>query len=191
MSAHGASEAPAGGAARLLVDADACPVKDEALEIAGRLGVEIVFVSNGGLRPSRYPGARLVTVSSGADAADDWIADTARPCDVVLTADIPLASRALEKGAQVLGPDGRAFTPESAIADAGSSMPSARATGASAIASTPLPPSRQTCANTRSTASQPAPAAMHRRNAASGLNGCVGGKRSRMPAVSACHWTKR
>ncbi len=113
MSAHGASEAPAGGAARLLVDADACPVKDEALEIAGRLGVEIVFVSNGGLRPSRYPGARLVTVSSGADAADDWIADTARPCDVVLTADIPLASRALEKGAQVLGPDGRAFTPES------------------------------------------------------------------------------
>jgi len=98
---------------RILVDADACPVKDEALDLAGRFAVEMVLVSNGGMRPSRYPGARIVVVSAGADAADDWIADAAGPADVVVTADIPLASRALEKGAAVIGPDGRPFTPES------------------------------------------------------------------------------
>ena len=98
---------------RVLVDGDACPVKDEALEIATRLRAQAVFVSNGGLRPSRYPGARLVTVSAGADAADHWIAEEATSRDVVVTADIPLASRALEKGAIVLHPDGRPFTPES------------------------------------------------------------------------------
>ena len=98
---------------RLLVDADACPVKDEALEVGDRFGAETVLVSNGGLRPSRYPGARLVTVSAGADAADHWIAEAAGARDIVVTADIPLAARALEKGALVLHPDGRAFTPES------------------------------------------------------------------------------
>jgi len=98
---------------RILVDADACPVKDEVLDLAARFAVEMVLVSNGGMRPSRYPGARIVVVSAGADAADDWIADAAGPTDVVVTADIPLASRALEKGAAVIGPDGRPFTPES------------------------------------------------------------------------------
>lgn len=98
---------------RLLIDADACPVKDEAIEIAGRFGAEAVLVSNGGMRPSRYPDARIVTVSDGADAADDWIVEAASPADVVVTADIPLAARALEKGAAVLGPTGREFTPES------------------------------------------------------------------------------
>lgn len=98
---------------RVLVDADACPVKDEALEVADRHGAELVLVSNGGMRPSRYPGARIVTVAAGADAADDWIANEAGPADVVVTADIPLASRALEAGAAVIGPDGRPFTPES------------------------------------------------------------------------------
>lgn len=98
---------------RLLVDADACPVKDEALDIAVRFGVEMVLVSNGGMRPSRYPGARIVTVSAGADAADDWIAQEAQARDVVVTADILLAARALERGAAVIGPDGRPFTAES------------------------------------------------------------------------------
>ncbi len=97
---------------RILVDADACPVKDEVLEIAGRLGAEVVYVSNGGLRPSRYPGAQLVTVSAGADAADDWIVAQAHSGDIVVTADIPLAGRALEVGALVLNPNGRAFTAE-------------------------------------------------------------------------------
>lgn len=95
------------------VDADACPVKDEALEIALKRGAEIVLVSNGGMRPSRYEGARIVTVSAGADAADDWIAEQAGERDVVVTADIPLAARCLEKGSAVLGPTGQPFTPAS------------------------------------------------------------------------------
>jgi uncharacterized protein len=98
---------------QLLIDADACPVKDEALEIALRHGWSLVLVSNGGMRPSRYPGARIVTVASGADAADDWIVEACGPDDAVVTADIPLAARALDKGARVLGPTGRPFTPES------------------------------------------------------------------------------
>lgn len=97
----------------LYVDADACPVKDEALEIAARHKVPAVLVSNGGMRPSRYPGARIVTVAEGADAADDWIVDALAAGDVVVTADIPLAARALAKAAYVLNADGRDFTPES------------------------------------------------------------------------------
>ncbi len=99
------------------VDADACPVKDEALEIALKRGAEIVLVSNGGMRPSRYEGARIVTVAAGADAADDWIAEHAGGRDVVVTADIPLAARCLEKGAAVLGPTGQPFM-ESSIGQA-------------------------------------------------------------------------
>ena len=98
---------------RVLVDADACPVKDEALDVADRCDAELVLVSNGGMRPSRYPGARIVTVAAGADEADNWIADAAGASDVVVTADIPLASRVLERGAVVIGPDGRPFTAES------------------------------------------------------------------------------
>lgn len=97
----------------IYIDADACPVKDEALEIATRAGCQLVMVSNGGIRPSRYPGARIVVVSDGADAADNWIVEAAAPGDVVVTADIPLAARALEKSARVLGPNGRPFTAES------------------------------------------------------------------------------
>lgn len=97
----------------VLVDGDACPVKDDALEIAIRHDAATILVSNGGLRPSRYPGARIVTVAAGADAADDWIAENAVEGDVVITADIPLAARALERGARVLNPDGRALTAES------------------------------------------------------------------------------
>ena len=93
------------------VDADACPVKDDILDVAGRYGVDVTYVSNGGLMPSKFPGARLVTVPAGADAADDWIADNAGPGDVVITADIPLADRSLAKGATVLNVNGRPFTP--------------------------------------------------------------------------------
>lgn len=96
----------------LYVDADACPVKDEAVDVAGRRQLAVVIVSNGGIRPSRYPEARIVTVPDGPDAADDWIVDNCQPGDVVITADIPLASRALEKGAVALGPTGREFTAE-------------------------------------------------------------------------------
>lgn len=94
------------------VDADACPVKDEAIEVAMRRGADAVLVSNGGMRPSRFPDARIVVVPEGADAADDWIVDNCGEADVVVTADIPLAARALEAGAAVLGPTGREFTAE-------------------------------------------------------------------------------
>ncbi|NDW07256.1 YaiI/YqxD family protein [Jiella pacifica] len=96
----------------LYVDADACPVKDEAVDVASRRQLAVVIVSNGGIRPSRYPEARIVVVPDGPDVADDWIVDNCKAGDVVVTADIPLASRALEKGAVALGPTGREFTPE-------------------------------------------------------------------------------
>ena len=96
----------------LYIDADACPVKDDAIEIARRHQVPVVLVSNGGMRPSRYPDARIVTVADGADAADDWIVAEAGAGDVVVTADIPLAARVLENGAHALNSTGRDFTPE-------------------------------------------------------------------------------
>ena len=98
---------------RILVDADACPVKDEVLRVAARHGLKSVFVANFGLRPSRDPMIEHVMVPAGPDAADDWIAESAQAADIVVTADIPLARRALEKGAAVLGPTGRSFTAES------------------------------------------------------------------------------
>ena len=97
---------------KILVDADACPVKAEILKVAERHGLAVTFVSNGGLRPSRDPMVRHVVVSKGADAADDWIAENARPNDIVVTADIPLAARVVALGAHALGPTGRPFTPE-------------------------------------------------------------------------------
>jgi len=97
----------------IFVDADACPVKDEALRVAERLGLVITFVSNGGVRPSRDPMVRIVVVPQGADAADDWIVEHASANDIVLTADIPLASRSIDKGCHVLGFAGKAFTPAS------------------------------------------------------------------------------
>lgn len=97
----------------LYVDADACPVKAEAEKVADRLGLVVTFVSNGGLRPSRDPMVRHVVVSKSADAADDWIVENARENDIVITADIPLAARAVALGAHVLGMTGKPFTRES------------------------------------------------------------------------------
>ena len=97
----------------IFVDADACPVKDEAIKVAERLGLVVTFVSNGGVRPSRDPMIKVVVVPSGADVADDWIVDNAASNDIVLTADIPLASRAIDKGCHVLGFTGKPFTPAS------------------------------------------------------------------------------
>ena len=96
----------------IYVDADACPVKAEVEKVAERHGVVITYVSNGGLRPSRDPMIRNVVVSKSADAADDWIVENAKPNDIVITADIPLAARTVALGAHVLGPTGRPFTPE-------------------------------------------------------------------------------
>jgi uncharacterized protein YaiI (UPF0178 family) len=96
----------------IFVDADACPVKDEVVKVAERHDLAVTFVSNGGLRPSRDPMIRNVVVSKGADAADDWIVDSAKANDIVVTADIPLAARTVALGAHVLGPTGRPFTPD-------------------------------------------------------------------------------
>lgn len=101
------------GTPRILVDADACPVKDEILRVAGRHGVRVTMVANRGLRPSRDPIIVHVMVPHGADVADDWIVEHAGDGDIVVTSDIPLAGRALAKGATVLGPTGRPFTTSS------------------------------------------------------------------------------
>jgi uncharacterized protein YaiI (UPF0178 family) len=94
----------------IYVDADACPVKAEAEQIATRNRVKIAFVSNGGLRPSANPFVEMVYVDAGADVADMWIAERAGPGDVVVTGDIPLAAKAVAAGAEVLRHNGEAFT---------------------------------------------------------------------------------
>ncbi len=91
----------------IYVDADACPVKPEILRVAERHGLEVTFVANSGLRPSRDPMVKNVIVSGAFDAADDWIAERAGPGDVVVTADVPLAGRCVGAGAFVTGPTGR------------------------------------------------------------------------------------
>jgi hypothetical protein len=96
----------------IYVDADACPVKAEILRIADRAGVVTVLVANGGLRPSRDPMVRTVIVPQGADIADDWIVENCVAGDIVVTADIPLARRSVEKGARVIGSTGRLLTPD-------------------------------------------------------------------------------
>ncbi|ASY62670.1 ElaA protein [Sinorhizobium sojae CCBAU 05684] len=93
----------------IYVDADACPVKAEILKVAERHGLEVTFVANSGLRPSRDPMVRNVIVSAGFDAADDWIAERAGKGDVVVTADVPLAVRCVAAGALATGPTGRIF----------------------------------------------------------------------------------
>jgi hypothetical protein len=95
---------------RLLIDADACPVKAEAERVATRLGLRMVLVSNGGIRPSANPLVESVYVAAGPDEADKWIASAAGPGDVVVTADIPLAARCLAAGARVLKPNGEELT---------------------------------------------------------------------------------
>ena len=96
----------------IFVDGDACPVKAEVERAAGRQGLTVTIVSNGGLRPSANPLLRHVTVAEGADAADNWMVDNIAAGDICVTADIPLAARCLDKGAKVLGPTGKPFTPE-------------------------------------------------------------------------------
>lgn len=97
-------------ARRILVDGDACPVKDEIYKVAWRVGVPVTVVSNSPFRVPTHPLVSRVVVSDGFDAADDWIAEQAGPGAVVITADILLADRCLKVGAQVLGPTGKPFT---------------------------------------------------------------------------------
>lgn len=91
----------------ILVDADACPVKAEIYRVAERHGVKTIVVANSPLAVPRDPLVERVVVAGGLNIADDWIAERAAPGDIVVTADIPLADRAIKAGATVIAPDGR------------------------------------------------------------------------------------
>jgi uncharacterized protein YaiI (UPF0178 family) len=97
----------------IYIDADACPVKDEAYRVAGRHGLKTYVVSNAPINVPRDPAIERVIVSAGMDAADDWIAQRAGRGDIVVTADVPLASRCVKAGAAVIAPNGKPFTEES------------------------------------------------------------------------------
>ncbi len=94
----------------LYVDADACPVKDEALRVAVRHKVKTIYVSDGGIRPNPHPLAEVVVVTQGADAADDWIVERLQPGDLCVTGDIPLADRCIKAGARAIRHNGEMFT---------------------------------------------------------------------------------
>jgi hypothetical protein len=98
---------------RILVDADACPVKDEVYKVAWRHEVPVSIVSNSPIRVPEHPLIERVVVSSGFDAADDWIAERANAKAVVVTADILLADRCIKAGAAVVSPSGKPFTANS------------------------------------------------------------------------------
>ena len=97
----------------IFVDADACPVKEEVYRVARRYGLKVYVVANGSIRVPQEPLIELIAVEQGPDVADDWIVERASTGDIVVTADIPLAHRALQKGAEVIGPTGRPFTTSS------------------------------------------------------------------------------
>src|ERR1700756_5123771 len=98
---------------RIYVDADACPVKDEIYRVAIRLGVPVSVVAGNFIRVPQDPLIERVAAGAAQDAADDWIAERARPGDVVITSDIPLASRCVKAGAEVIAPNGKPFTEQS------------------------------------------------------------------------------
>lgn len=96
----------------VLVDADACPVKEEVFKTAYRLKTPVTLVANSYLRTPDHPLISMQVVSDGFDAADDWIAERATPSTLVVTADILLAGRCIEAGATVIAPNGKPFTPD-------------------------------------------------------------------------------
>lgn len=96
--------------AKILIDADACPVKDEVYRVAFRHDARVSVVSNMRMRVPDHPLVERVLVSGAFDAADDWIADAADERTVVVTGDILLADRCLKKGAVVIGHNGKPFT---------------------------------------------------------------------------------
>ncbi|PPD43264.1 MAG: hypothetical protein CTY15_10300 [Methylocystis sp.] len=98
---------------RIYIDADACPVKEETYKVAMRYGLQTFVVSNSFMQIPRSPLIARIVVGAGADVADDWIAEQVAAGDVVVTNDIPLAARALEKGAHAIAPHGRPFTQDS------------------------------------------------------------------------------
>ena len=94
----------------IFVDADACPVKNEIYRVASRYHLNVTLVANSSMRVPNTPGIVLKVVGDGSDEADNWIVDRLQALDIVITADILLASRCLKVGAFVIGPTGRRFT---------------------------------------------------------------------------------
>ncbi len=104
---------PAAKPLRIYVDADACPVKDEVYRVAARHGVPVSVVANGFIRVPQNPLIERIAAGTAPDAADDWIAGRAGAGDIVITTDVPLASRCVKAGAQVIAPNGKPFTEDS------------------------------------------------------------------------------
>lgn len=94
----------------IYIDADACPVKDEAIKVASRHALDIYMVSNSYLRPINHKKIHMILVNEGADAADDWIVDKTSDNDIVITSDILLAQRCIDKKSKVIKPNGKQFT---------------------------------------------------------------------------------
>ena len=104
----------------LYIDADACPVKQEVYRVAERhalkgTALKVFVVSNSPIAVPRDMSNLIerVVVGAGMDGADNWIAEHARDSDVVITADVPLASRCVKAGAMVIAPNGKPFTKDS------------------------------------------------------------------------------
>ena len=97
---------------RILVDADACPVKEEIVRVAERHGIAAIFVSNAWMRLPASQFVHRQIVDDGPDASDNWIADEITAADICVTQDIPLADRCLKKHARAITPAGRPFTPD-------------------------------------------------------------------------------
>jgi len=94
----------------IYIDADACPVKQEVFRVAKRYGLDVTMVANSRMRVPEERWLKLEVVGEGFDAADDWIVEKVEPDDIVITADIPLASRCIKEGASVIGSTGKPFT---------------------------------------------------------------------------------
>ena len=94
----------------IYIDADACPVKQEVYRVAKRCGLDVTLVANSWMRIPDERWLKLEVVGEGFDAADDWIVDHVEADDIVVTADIPLASRCIKEGAHVIGTTGKPFT---------------------------------------------------------------------------------
>ena len=98
---------------KIFVDADACPVKDEVYRVAARYRLRVHVVANAFIRVPKDPLVELKVVEAGPDVADDWIIERVSAGDIVVTADIPLADRALKSCAFAIAPNGKPFTPDS------------------------------------------------------------------------------
>lgn len=99
----------------IYIDADGCPVKPEVYRVAARHGLTVTIVANSWMQTPREESIRLVLVAGQFDSVDDWIVEHVTENDIVVSGDIPLASRCMKKGARVLDPRGRVFTEDSIV----------------------------------------------------------------------------